>query len=415
MNATAWIFLAVFWIIVSIIIMTIGERQREKTTMTKIDVVGRCRNVPNKFIAIMAAYNEEVLIESAVRSIYDLRIVDNIVSLLVVVNNTTDSTLEVLEEMAKGLEPGWLRTMNIPVEPAKKAGALNKGFDYLRDCYGNDFVNYGIVALDADTVMLSGTCEKAKEVFRLHPEAASLSVDYRLKPIREILRGRKPTLIQRVLYAFQRIEYAMERTFKEAQRPYIKVLSGTCTVFKASALLEVDRYYENVWPTDSLVEDYSLTRNLQALGFKTPGSNATSLTDAPMSVKSLYKQRYRWYLGTLLVLREDRRGVRDLFDYAKIFFQPVMLLSQLAVLSVAVLMLLGPNPDTLSWLIPTAVVGVANLLFFLRNAERDTTVFEIILVGVPFLLLFYALFIEAIYIKIIIDSFSIKNTRNVGW
>jgi cellulose synthase/poly-beta-1,6-N-acetylglucosamine synthase-like glycosyltransferase len=85
------------------------------------------------------------------------------------------------------------------------------------------------------------------------------------------------------------------------------VAPGPLTVFKRSALVESGGFDE-----DNLTEDMEIALRLHDHGYAIEYSPSQVPTEVPTSLKGLYKQRLRWYRGTIF----------NILKYKKIFFNP---------------------------------------------------------------------------------------------
>jgi cellulose synthase/poly-beta-1,6-N-acetylglucosamine synthase-like glycosyltransferase len=104
------------------------------------------------------------------------------------------------------------------------------------------------------------------------------------------------------------------------------VTPGPFSIYRKSALVEIGLFDEK-----NITEDLEIAFRLQRRGYKLLFCISTSVyTTVPSDLKSLYKQRRRWYSGSLLTLWQHKdmffsRGTSMfrtflLFNYALIFF-----------------------------------------------------------------------------------------------
>ena len=82
----------------------------------------------------------------------------------------------------------------------------------------------------------------------------------------------------------------------------ITVVPGAVGAWRRAALEEIGGY-----PVDTLAEDQDLTIALQRAGYKVRfDGSAIAWTEAPATMRSLAKQRFRWTFGTLQCLWKYR-------------------------------------------------------------------------------------------------------------
>lgn len=114
------------------------------------------------------------------------------------------------------------------------------------------------------------------------------------------------SLVQRM----QEIEYYSGFGFYSkvaAKMDGLYVAPGPLTVFKRNALLESGGFDE-----DNLTEDMEIALRLHDHGFSLAYSPSKVPTEVPTTWRGLYKQRLRWYRGTIFNLQK----------YKKMFFNP---------------------------------------------------------------------------------------------
>jgi len=264
-------------------------------------------HVPSVAI-VVPAFNEEVGIERAVRSLaasdyphFEVVVVDD---------GSTDRTAQ----RVAALELDGVRLVR--QDNAGKAAALNTGVE-LTD-------SEVIVMVDGDTLFEPGTLRQLVQPLA-DPDVAAVSGNTKV--------GNRGGLLGR----WQHIEYVIG--FNLDRRMY-HVLQMTPTVpgavgaFRRDALAEVGGV-----PGDTLAEDTDLTLAIGRTGRRVVyAEDARAWTEAPSTLTALWRQRYRWSFGTMqavfkhrgALISRDRRqrriGRRAL---------PYMLLFQIALPAVA--------------------------------------------------------------------------------
>jgi cellulose synthase/poly-beta-1,6-N-acetylglucosamine synthase-like glycosyltransferase/peptidoglycan/xylan/chitin deacetylase (PgdA/CDA1 family) len=276
---------------------------------------------------VVPALNEAVGIERAVRSLEASDYPD--FEIIVVDDGSTDGTGELVKQLRL---PGVkvVRQPNLG-----KPAALNRGIDAAR---------HDIVAMvDADTIFEPGTLRQLVQPLR-ESDVGAVSGNTKVGNRRRLL-GR-----------WQHIEYVMG--FNLDRRLYdvlqcMPTVPGAVGAFRRSALQGVGGV-----SGATLAEDTDLTLALGRAGWRVVYvENARAWTEAPASLRALWRQRFRWSYGTLQAVwkhraalwrpGEERIGRRGL---------PYLVLFQIA------LPLLAPLIDVFSvyglvFLDATAVVG----------------------------------------------------------
>jgi cellulose synthase/poly-beta-1,6-N-acetylglucosamine synthase-like glycosyltransferase/peptidoglycan/xylan/chitin deacetylase (PgdA/CDA1 family) len=228
---------------------------------------------------IVPAYNEEVGIQRSVRSIATNNYPD--FEVLVVDDGSTDRTARLVEE----LELDNVRLVR--QDNAGKAGALNTGIE-LSDAEI-------VVMVDGDTLFEPTTIRKL--IAPLADEnVAAVSGNTKV--------GNRRGLLGR----WQHIEYVIG--FNLDRRMY-DVLQATPTVpgavgaFRRSVLSQVGGV-----PADTLAEDTDLTLAIGRTGRRVVyAEDARAWTEAPATLSTLWRQRYRWSFGTMQAVFKHKGAI----------------------------------------------------------------------------------------------------------
>jgi cellulose synthase/poly-beta-1,6-N-acetylglucosamine synthase-like glycosyltransferase/peptidoglycan/xylan/chitin deacetylase (PgdA/CDA1 family) len=220
---------------------------------------------------IVAAYNEEKVIEKTVRSILDNGYDD--LELIVVDDGSKDRTLALLQEMFGGDE----RVVILSQANAGKSAALNRGIARAR--------NNILIALDADTIFRHGTIAKLVRHFS-DERVGAVSGNARV--------GNRHTLITR----FQAVEYIMGFNLDRRALDLlnaITVVPGAAGAWRKDLIVTLGGFGH-----DTLAEDTDLTLSIRRLGHEIRyDEEAVAWTEAPEKTSALAKQRFRWAFGTL--------------------------------------------------------------------------------------------------------------------
>nr|WP_202421349.1 bifunctional polysaccharide deacetylase/glycosyltransferase family 2 protein [Actinomadura rayongensis] len=229
---------------------------------------------------IVPAYNEEAGIAATVRSLLatdypgDLEVV-------VVDDGSTDATAAIVDALAP---PGvrLVRKAN-----GGKPSALNAGIALAR----HDL----LVLVDGDTVFQRDTLRHLVTAMA-DPGVGAVSGNTKVANRRGLL-GR-----------WQHIEYVIgfnldRRMFDVLQ--CMPTVPGAIGAFRRTALRSVGGV-----PEDTLAEDTDLTMAICRAGWRVVyEEKAIAWTEAPASLRQLWRQRYRWCYGTLQAMWKHRASV----------------------------------------------------------------------------------------------------------
>jgi peptidoglycan-N-acetylglucosamine deacetylase len=228
---------------------------------------------------LIAAYNEEKVIGKTLQSVLNTSYPGTL-EVVVVDDGSRDNTARIVAAMAAGDDRiHLLRQAN-----RGKAAALQVGLAAVR--------NEIVVCLDADTQFTPTTIAELVHPFS-DPLVGAVSGRARV--------GNPKTLVAR----FQSLEYTCG--FNLDRRAYhrlncITVAPGAVSAFRKGAVLAAGGI-----STDTLAEDTDLTLSLHRCGFIICyAPRAVAWTEAPKTVRTFAKQRFRWAFGTLQCLWKHR-------------------------------------------------------------------------------------------------------------
>ena len=235
-------------------------------------------SAPATISVLIAAFNEAPVVSRTVRSVLDSRVEP--LEVIVIDDGSSDGTADELELVFAG-EPRVrvLRQMN-----SGKAVALNRGITLAR----GDL----LVCLDADTLFTPDTLGRLTAHFadaRIGAVAGNVKVGNRIN----------------VWTRWQALEYITSQNLD--RRAYalldaITVVPGAVGAWRRSAVLDVGGFV-----SDTLAEDMDLTWRLRRAGWRIANdTTALGFTEAPDSLPTLYRQRFRWSFGTLQCLWKHR-------------------------------------------------------------------------------------------------------------
>jgi cellulose synthase/poly-beta-1,6-N-acetylglucosamine synthase-like glycosyltransferase len=205
---------------------------------------------------------------------------------IVIADNCTDTTANIAREMGHDA----FETVG---NDHKKGGALNQALSLLLPVTDAFDV---VLVMDADTSVGPQFIEVAAANLERDPELAAVGGVFFGEPGHGLIGQ------------FQRNEYARYSLQIRARRGRVFVLTGTATMFRASALMDVAGargiYIPGepgqVYDTAALTEDNELTLALKSLGatMMSP-SECTVVTELMPAWSNLWRQRQRWQRGAL--------------------------------------------------------------------------------------------------------------------
>ena len=233
---------------------------------------------------LIPAHNEEFSLPTTLGALaQQTRQPDRVI---VVADNCTDRTVEIAREM--GFEA--FETVD---NTHKKGGALNQALAWLLpDSDASDV----ILVMDADTSL----SERFIEV-----GAGRLTDDPELTAVGGVFYGEPG---HGLIGQFQRNEYTRYSLQIRARHGRVFVLTGTATMFRADALLDVAAARGvfipgetgRVYDTAALTEDNELTLALKSLGASMTSPRECQVTTEIMPTwRNLWIQRQRWQRGAL--------------------------------------------------------------------------------------------------------------------
>jgi cellulose synthase/poly-beta-1,6-N-acetylglucosamine synthase-like glycosyltransferase/peptidoglycan/xylan/chitin deacetylase (PgdA/CDA1 family) len=227
---------------------------------------------------IVPAYNEAANIRATVLSLVGGD--HPAVEVIVVDDGSTDGTADIVERL--GL-PGVrvVRQRN-----AGKPAALNTGIAYAR----SDL----LVLVDGDTVFQPDTIHRLVQPFA-DPRVGAVSGNAKVANRRRLL-GRWQHIEYVIGFNLDRRMYAVLRC--------MPTIPGAVGAFRRAALLDSGGV-----PGDTLAEDTDLTMAVHRAGWEVAyAERAIAWTEAPATLRQLWRQRYRWGYGTMQAMWKHRHA-----------------------------------------------------------------------------------------------------------
>lgn len=265
-------------------LMTISPRRRYLETLRH---AGMPRPEPGSRVrvtVVIPAHDEEATLPTTLSALADqTRLPDRVI---VVADNCTDRTADIARDMG---HEAFVTVANAH----RKGGALNQVLSRILPLAGPDDV---ILVMDADTSLGPRFIEAASGQLEQDPELAAVG---------GVFYGEQG---HGILGQFQRNEYTRYSLQIRQRRGRVFVLTGTATMFRAEALLDVAAargvYLPGepgqVYDTAALTEDNELTLALKSLGATMMSPpECYVVTEIMPTWRNLWKQRQRWQRGAL--------------------------------------------------------------------------------------------------------------------
>jgi len=341
---------------------------------------------------LVPAHNEEFSLPVTLAALkQQTRAPDRVI---VVADNCTDRTVQIAEEM------GYEAIESVD-NVHKKGGALNQALALvLPDCDASDV----IMIMDADTSLSPRFLEVGGQRLADDPE---------LTAVGGVFYGEDG---QGLIGQFQRNEYTRYSLQIRSRHGRVFVLTGTATMFRADALLDVAAARGvfipgdtgNVYDTAALTEDNELTLALKSLGATMVSPIECMVTTEIMPTwRDLWTQRKRWQRGALENLSAygiTRATIRYWGQQVGIGYGTVALNLAILLMLITVLAV-----DQWIWFPFWVIVG---LIFV---AERVITVWRggwkaRLLAAALFPELAYDVFLQVVFVKCLFDIALAKRT-----
>jgi cellulose synthase/poly-beta-1,6-N-acetylglucosamine synthase-like glycosyltransferase len=340
---------------------------------------------PPPVSVVIPAYNEEAGLEASVRSLIRT---DHpaAIEVIIVDDGSTDDTPVIGDRLAREFPNVQLICRPNGGKPA----ALNTGIARAR---------YDILVLvDGDTVFQPDTIRKL--VGRLaDPTVGAVSGNTKVANRRGLI-GR-----------WQHIEYVIG--FNLDRRMFdvlgcMPTVPGAIGAFRREALIAAGGL-----STDTLAEDTDLTMAICRAGWRVVyEETAIAWTEAPSSLRQLWRQRYRWCYGTLQSMWKHRRALvergrsgrfgRRCLPYLTIFQVVLpMFAPAVDVFALYGLIFLDPVTVAAAWLVFAAGQALAAAYALRLDGERLRTLWVLPLQQIVYRQLMYLVVIQSLVTAIL--------------
>ncbi len=222
-----------------------------------------------KVSIVIPAYNEEKNIDSCLKSIFNSNYPKNKLEVIVVDDGSTDKTLKIVKDYKKARV---VKQNHLGKVEALNLGALNSSYNF-------------ILTVDADTT-LDKNCLR------------ELLTPFSDKNIGATTGNNNVKNNKSIISAFQNVEYHFSNLIRNSFSTVFNNgiwFSGSLACYRKTALKKIG-YFKK----DTLAEDQDIALEIKKAGYRTINvSTASGYTIVPTKFKELYKQRARWWIGTL--------------------------------------------------------------------------------------------------------------------
>ncbi|MCW2830846.1 MAG: hydrolase [Aeromicrobium sp.] len=349
---------------------------------------------PVTITVLIPAHNEEQLIAATIASLQSQS--HRPERIIVVADNCSDSTVEIA--LSAGVE-----VVESFGNTHKKAGALNQALSRLLPGQGD---NDAVMVMDADTTLDPGFLEAAVE---------RMTDDRALMAIGGLFYGEEG---HGLLGQFQRNEYIRYARDMKRRRGRVFVLTGTASIFRPHAMRTIAEnrgttipgQRGDVYDIASLTEDNEVTIAIKSLGgLMISPQQCTVVTEVMPTWKALWVQRLRWQRGALDNLAAygvTRQTFRYWSQQLGIGYGVIALVSYFVLISLMVASL-----DSWIWFpfwLGLGLVFVAERLVSVWRGGWRARLLSLTL----FPELFFAMFLNAVYVKGVLD---ISFARQARW
>ncbi len=240
----------------------------------KKDNKKKIKNWPLVTIAI-PAYNEEKSIARTIEAAAGLDYLKDKLEIIVINDGSKDRTADIVKKHISKHKD--VNIILINQRNSGKGKALNSALKIAKGEY--------FVSLDADSTPRSDALKVLLPNF----------TDDNIVAVLPLLKIKKP---KKLLEKIQWAEYMVNLFYKRlmAVLDCVQVTPGPFSVYKKSIIIKIGGYAEN-----NLTEDMEITLRMQKHHYKIIQVNDTEVyTIPPKTIKAFFKQRNRWYKGTLI-------------------------------------------------------------------------------------------------------------------
>ncbi|MEK6900159.1 MAG: glycosyltransferase [Nanoarchaeota archaeon] len=362
------LFMSIFWLLV----LFSPEEKKESKKISRFPF----------FTAIVPAFNEERSIRQTLQSLADLEYPADMMEVIVVNDGSADKTKEIVESFIK--ENPYRNIILINQHNQGKAKAMNNGLEIAK---GEFFA-----CLDADSFVAPNALEAILPVFEDSPEIAAVC---------PLLKVKKP---ENVLQKVQWFEYIINMFYRflNAKLDCVHVTPGPFSVFRIKTVRDLGGYDEN-----TITEDLEIAIRLQKHNYRIIHSFDTIVeTVTPTSWMKLFRQRVRWYKGSV----DNSIKYRGLMFNKKYGDFGMMRMPTIVLSGIIAVVLAGTLLQALFRGIIQKIVFYNSIHFDFFTLIKNFT-FEFDWLGLPFSKLFITATLMSISFFVMVRSYKIIKER----
>lgn len=367
------LYFAIFWLSV---LFQKGIKDEEK----------KLQNRPYVTVAI-PAYNEGKTIERTIKSVIDLDYPKDKLEILIINDGSKDNTEEITKKVIIENSEFDIRLIN--QKNSGKGAALNTA---IKKAKGEFFV-----CLDADSMVKEDALKKILPEFE----------DPKVAIVLPLMKVKDP---KKLIEKIQWYEYLINFFYKKlmAKLDCVHVAPGPFSAYRKKILEELGGFDE-----DNLTEDLELALRTQKNNYKIVQLLSTEVyTYAPTNFKEFYKQRRRWYKGTIFNLIKHRKMIFN-YKYGDfgMFHLPSVMLSGAIILTIVLITLYNYLLKPLYHKIHDLSFVNYDFLYFMNKWAENFQLIDLNVVNIFFGIV---TFILGIGIIILANKYAVEKTFRYG-
>jgi cellulose synthase/poly-beta-1,6-N-acetylglucosamine synthase-like glycosyltransferase len=327
------------------------------------------------FSIIVPVKNEEKVLGRLLNALTEVRYPSDKKEIIVVEDGSTDRSVDVCEDFARK-HSLKIRIVQRPFSDGKPS-ALNAGIT----CAKGEIVG----VFDADNVPASDVLLNVCKYFR-DPQVAAVQG-------RTLSINSEENMLTRMISQEEDIWYETYLRGKDALNLFVH-LKGSCQFIRRDILEKVEGFDEN-----ALSEDMELSAKTTEKGYKIKyAPDVRSWQESPCDLKQLFRQRVRWYRGTMEVAIKYGRLIakpsKKSFDAEVTLFGPFVLILSLLAYVAGSYVAFMPFPlgnflylvMEFTFIIATATVFACGIAFLYSSKPKKT----LDLLWVPFIYAYWS-------------------------
>jgi len=328
--AIAVISLIYVWTLYNVPILLVGVRHLHRTKNKKQTVPYRSKDDLPSISVIVPVKNEESVVGRLLNAFLKVDYPEEKMEIVVVEDGSVDKTAKICNDFAKE-HPNKVKVISRNCSDGKPS-ALMEALKHIK----SEIVG----VFDADNVPEPDVLLRAAEYFK---DSSIAAVQGRVLAI-----NAEENVLTRFVAKEEAVRYDGFMGGKEALGLFVP-LNGTCYFVKKAVLKAVGG-----WDTNALSEDMELAARLVNKSYKIKyASDVRSWQEYPASITGFFKQRVRWFRGTMEVGFKYGKLLTNLnkmsFDAEVTLVGPFIFISCLIGYMISLLSIIFPlHPDFLS-------------------------------------------------------------------